>query len=183
MPTPTAIRRLLAATVLAFVVAADAGAEPPTGSAGAELALAICRAARELSAEARRPRLTEGLALAVRATEEAPGDPVAWFAAFCNRGKVLQSMGIGFSTLGELRRLRREIDTALGLAPEWAEAVAAKGAMLVALPRLLGGDVDDGRRLLRRALALDPTNVEAAVLLGQLDRGAGAMALAIARLG
>ena len=77
---------------------------------------------------------------------------------FCNLGKRLEMKrrdeGL-FATLGELGRVRKEIDTALALAPDYPAALAAKGEMLVELPRLFGGDLQEGERLLRRAVALD----------------------------
>lgn len=146
-------------------------------------ALAICRSVRALPEGQRLARLDEGLALAERAAVDDPNDAVAHFAAFCNRGKRLQIAGIGFRTLGEVRRLRRDIDSTLALAPDWPDALAGKGAMLVALPRIFGGDVVEGEHLLRRALALDPGNIEARIILGELETDAGVAAPAIAKLG
>ena len=111
-----------------------------------------------------------------------PTSALAHFAAFCNRGKRLQINGFSFSALGEVRRLRQEIDRAIELAPDWPEALAGKGAMLVALPRLLGGDVEEGERLLRRALTLDPSNVEASIILRELENDACAAGPMVAQL-
>ena len=112
-----------------------------------------------------------------------PSSALAHFAAFCNRGKRLQMAGFSFGAFGEVRRLRREIDRALVLAPDWPEALAGKGALLVALPRLLGGDVEEGERLLKRALTLDPTNVEARIILQELESDACAAGTMIAQVG
>ena len=152
-------------------------------TAVAREALAICRGVGALSLEERVARLDEGLGLAERAALDDPSSALAQFAAFCNRGKRLQLVGFSFGALAEIRRLRYEIDRTLELAPDWPEALAGKGAMLVALPRLLGGDVAEGERLLRRALTLDPTNVEARTILDELQNDACAAGPMVARVG
>jgi len=153
--------------MLLLLIAAAAGAQE--ASDGAFEALRICRAAGALSSHEHAVQLERGLALAQRAVSANPDDPVAHFAAFCNRGRRVQMDGLRPQVLGEVRRARRDIDRALALAPDWPEALAAKGALLLALPRLLGGDRDEGLRLLERAVALDPSNPEARVILRQAD--------------
>ena len=166
--------------VLASVAGAQQEEEP---TAVARAALAMCRSANTMAGEERLARLDEGLVLAESAMLADPSSALAHFAAFCNRGKRLQVTGFSFGAFGEVRRLRREIDRALVLAPDWPEALAGKGAMLVALPRLLGGDVEEGERLLKRALALDPTNVEARIILRELENDACAAGPMIAQVG
>ena len=164
------------------MLASAAGAqEEPIAVARA--ALAMCRSVGTLAPEDRLARLDEGLVLAEAAMHDDPTSALAHFAAFCNRGKRLQLTGFSFGAFGEVRRLRHEIDRALELAPDWSEALAGKGAMLVALPRLLGGDAEEGERLLRRALTLDPTNVEAHIILRELENDARAAGPMIARVG
>jgi len=166
--------------VLASVAGAQQEEEP---TAVARAALAMCRSVDALPPEQRIPRLDAGLVLAETAMRDDPTSALAHFAAFCNRGKRLQLAGFSFGAFGEVRRLRREIDRALELAPGWSEALAGKGAMLVALPRLLGGDVEEGERLLRRALTLDPTNVEARIILKELESDACAAGPMVAQVG
>jgi hypothetical protein len=65
--------------------------------------------------------------------------------------------GCSFSSLlKDVARIRREIDDTLVLAPTYAAALAAKGQMLTELPHYLGGDIEEGRRLLRLAVTLAP---------------------------
>jgi hypothetical protein len=175
------VRGVLAAMLVGLLVPV-AGAEEPSAVLARE-ALAVCRGVGTLPLEERPARLDEGLELAEHAVAEDEGSALAHFAAFCNRGKRLQLAGFSFAAFGEIRRLRREIDRALELAPDWPEALAGKGAMLVALPRLLGGDVLEGERLLRRALVLDPTNVEARTILDELRNDACAAGVTIAQVG
>jgi hypothetical protein len=161
----------LLATTLLLAVAATAIAEPvPAGDA--REALARCYDADRLPANVRREALERGLVIADRAIAGDPDDPAAHFAAFCLLGKRVELDGISFRLLGDVRRVRRHIDRALALAPDWPAALAGKGAMLLSLPRLLGGDADEGERLLRRAIALDPDSTDARDTLARLLPGA-----------
>jgi len=45
--------------------------------------------------------------------------------------------------------------------------------MLVELPRLLGGDAQEGERLLRRAVALDPDDTRMRLMLANVAQAAG----------
>lgn len=159
-------RRLVAAATL-VLLASFAGAQEQEETAVARQALAMCRATDRLADAEKPAHLDAGLALALAAIAARPDDPVAHFAAFCNRAKRVERAGVGFGTLGEVRAVRRHIERALELDPEWSDALAAKGAFLVRLPRILGGDRVEGERLLRRALALDPSNDEVRGLLGE----------------
>jgi hypothetical protein len=105
--------------------------------------------------------LARGLERAEEAVRTDPEDAAAHLAVFCNLGKRLQVMPRGsglFAALAALGRARKEIDTALTLVPDYSAALAAKGQMLLELPRLLGGDAREGERLLRRAAEIDPDN-------------------------
>ena len=175
------IRGLLAALIVALLVPASHAEESVTETV--REALAICRSVGTLPVEERVARLDEGLAMAERAALDDPTNALAHYASFCNRGKRLQILGFTFGALGEIRRLRREIDRTLELAPDWPDALAGKGAMLIALPRLLGGDAVEGERLLRRALEIDPDNVEARTILEELEQDASAAGLRIAKVG
>src|SRR5262249_4144668 len=86
--------------------------------------------------------------------------------------------------LGAIGRLRRELDVVLALAPDDTDALVAKGALLLALPWFLGGDVRQGEELLRTALVKDPANVAARGYLAEAlrSRGAGDEARALESL-
>src|SRR5207245_9130990 len=83
-------------------------------------------------------------------------DPKAHLAVFCNLGNDVSLRGLAVTSLFAVRRLRREIDRTLELAPDYADALVGKGEFLGELPRLLGGDAEEGERLLGDALRLDP---------------------------
>ena len=149
--------RIRAATFVLLVTGSAATAGPGIppgalpGSARAAAALERCAAADHAHGTARADLLQQALALA---GEDA--DARAHFAVFCALGKQMRDAGLSVFNLGKLRRVRREIDRALELAPDSADALVGKGALLRAMPRLLGGDLREAERLLRRALDVDP---------------------------
>jgi hypothetical protein len=159
-------RQLAAAIVLcAATVRAD---EPASVAAAVREALACCEAADDVPVAERMDVLARGLRRAEDAVELDPGDAAAHFAMFCNLGKRMQmrrqTMGVA-AMLVDLARARREIDTALDLSPSYPDALAAKGQMLIELPRVLGGDRVDGERLLRIAVGLVPDDARMRVML------------------
>jgi hypothetical protein len=161
--------RVAAALVLCAAVAR--GAQPEPVAPVTREALALCEEADHVSVAERVAVLERGLARAEDAVRADARDAAAHFAVFCNLGKRLEmkrrSAGL-FAALGELGRLQKEIDTALALAPDYPAALAAKGEMLVELPRLLGGDPQEGERLLRRAVTLDPDDPRTRLMLANI---------------
>lgn len=148
-----------------IVLAAPAAAEPDGAPGPGDAAFAACRATDPLPPDARLAALEQVRTQAEIALAAMPDDPAAHLAVFCAIGRRRQLIGLGIPALGEVRRMRRLIDRALALAPDSAEALAAKGGFLCALPRLLGGDRREGVRLLRRAVVLDPANADARRML------------------
>jgi hypothetical protein len=141
--------------VLLVGVAVTAWAADPPGTDASRAALAECESAGAASGGARTERLRLSLEHADAAIAADERDALAHFAAFCALGGLLKEDGIGLAAPGRMRRLRREVDRTLELAPDFPDALAGKGALLCHLPRLLGGDAAAGERLLRRALELD----------------------------
>jgi hypothetical protein len=143
--------------VFSIGLAAYARADTLPGSSRAHEALALCDAAtRETDRQVSLTLLDRGLATAESAIGEDDADAAAHFAVFCNLGRQLQLRSIGLLTFFDVRRLRREIDRTLELAPHSPGVLTAKGVMLLRLPRLLGGDTSEGERLIRRALEVAP---------------------------
>ena len=179
------IRRLLAvclvvgatAALALAVLGAGALAADPPGSRRANKALALCEREAD-SVEERRALLARGLTLAEEAVAADDGDAKAHFAVVCNLGKEMELRGVSAANLISLRRLRREIDRTLALAPDYADALLAKGALLSGLPRLLGGDREEGERFMRAALAVDPDYLGAHLALAKAlaERGDREMA-------
>src|SRR5262245_38817655 len=116
---------------------------------------------------------SRGKDLAEQAIRQDDGSPDAHFALFANWGRWLQTDG-WFKNAVHLAALRRELDRALELDPNYADALAAKGGLYNQLPRFLGGDGVKAEALLVRAIELDPAAVGARLELADrylaLDR-------------
>lgn len=114
------------------------------------------------------------LSLYKRASEEAeaalgrnPNSAGANFVYFAATGRILLADG-ATKNLFTLRNLDKQyLDKALALDPHYANALAAKGGVLLDLPSLLGGDAREGLRLLRRANELNPGGVGTRVSLAK----------------
>jgi hypothetical protein len=158
---------LLISLVLAaaprLAVAAD-----PEAERLAEAAVALCGRADRLPDDERPAMLRRGLKLAERARARDDTVARAHFAVFCTLGKLVDSEGIGWHTLGSVRRVRAAIDRAVALAPADVDALVGKGALLLRLPRLLGGDEREAEACLRRALQIDPWHASGRRYLAQL---------------
>jgi Flp pilus assembly protein TadD len=98
-------------------------------------------------------------------------------------GEQARLSGVSLTSLFGARRMRREVDRTLALAPDFADALLGKGALLSELPRLLGGDPAEGERLVRRALAVDPDYFGARMRLARILAGQGRRAEARAEAG
>jgi hypothetical protein len=85
----------------------------------------------------------------------------------------MENGGAGIGQLVGLFRLRRALDKTLDLAPDDADTLTAKGALLVRLPKLLGGDPGEAAVLLRRALVAEPENGTAKCYLAAAERARG----------
>jgi hypothetical protein len=156
-------------------VALVARAADPPGSAKANEALAVCeQAGRATDTAGKRRLLARGLALAEAAVAADETDAKAHFAVFCNLGKDLRTRGIGVTSVVGVRRLRREIDRTVELAPDYADALVGKGSLLIDLPGVMGGDDAEGEKLIRAALRIDPDFVEARLALARALAARGA---------
>lgn len=90
----------------------------------------------------------------------------AHYALFCALGRLTELRGpIGRALM--LPRVRRELERTLALDPQHSEALAAKGEMLLRLPRWLGGNLKAAETYLRRSLVYDPTYWRAHILLAR----------------
>jgi tetratricopeptide (TPR) repeat protein len=171
-------RARTAAAAVAFVVslAQSTGAstpEPPAKTS-AERALEICDAAGNPPTAEARAELERGLSVAEEAVDADGRDPKAHLAVFCNLAKLTYLNGFSLRSLLAVWRLRREIDTALEIDPDYSDALLAKGSFLLNLPGFLGGDPNEAERLLRRAVELDPDWALARLYLAEALAAVGA---------
>jgi tetratricopeptide (TPR) repeat protein len=151
-------------------MAATAWAAPPSRATDATEAMRFCGAVGDAPAAQQAEIAAQGLAAAERAVLADPDDATAHLAVFCNLGKQMRLSANPFGNLLRLRRLRREVDTALGLDPENADALVGKGLLLTRLPGFLGGDREEAEALLRHGLARDPDHVDGRMALAELLR-------------
>jgi tetratricopeptide (TPR) repeat protein len=161
--------RLRLGIFLALVLGGSAAADTK-----AEQAVALCAKVEGASIEERADLLKRGLARADEAVAENDTDPVAHYAVFCNLGRQMEFERVSASTITAVRRIRKEVDRALELKPDYAEALMGKGSLLCNMPRLIGGDAKEGERLLRKALELEPNNVDGHLQLAKALLGRGA---------
>ncbi len=97
----------------------------------------------------------------------------AHFVLFCNMGELMRLDGESITSVFSLRRLMAELDRTIELEPHHSDALAAKGTLLVRLPRLLGGDAAKGEELLRQVLQLDPNAFSSRLTLAKTCEARG----------
>jgi tetratricopeptide (TPR) repeat protein len=106
----------------------------------------------------RRAAYAKAFEHAQRAVALMPDSAEAHFLVFGSEGRLAQMDGLATATL-KLAALNRQLDEVLRLDPNHANALAARGGMLMKLPRLLGGDSQKGLEYLERAVSLDDESV------------------------
>jgi tetratricopeptide (TPR) repeat protein len=136
-------------------------------------AFALCQQGTSAPAPQAAWLLARGLEAAEAAVAADETDAHAHLAVVCNLGRQLERARVSFRSFGAVGRLKREVDRAVELAPEDPDALAAKGGLLLRLPRLLGGDVDEAERLLGRAVTIAPEHATAWYYLARLREGRG----------
>lgn len=109
----------------------------------------------------------QGQGLGERAVAADEGSADAHFALFCNLGELLRIDGESLTSLFGLRRMLKEIDRTLEIDPTHIGALSAKGTLLVRLPSVLGGDSEQGERLLQQVIKRAPEAVNARLALAR----------------
>ncbi|GMV51776.1 MAG: hypothetical protein AMXMBFR67_33190 [Nitrospira sp.] len=109
-----------------------------------------------------------GQAYGEQAMEANETSAQAHFALFCNLGEQMridgeQSIGSVFG----FRRMMKELNRTLELAPDHLDALSAKGTFLIRLPSLLGGDKEKGEQILRHVIDREPAAVNARLSLAK----------------
>lgn len=140
---------------------APAAAASPGEEGKRELALAkqsIDEGERASDDAGRRTAYEAAKRHADRAVELMPESADARFLQFGADGRIAQLGGIAVAAL-QLVKLNKQLDEVLRLDPNHANALAARGGMLMKLPRLFGGNTSKGVEYLERAVALDDTAV------------------------
>jgi len=114
----------------------------------------------------------EGLELANRAVDLDDDNADAHFAIFGNKGRILLLQGVTANPVS-LLQVNRDLERALELNPNHADALAAKGGLYRQLPWVLGGSLSVAETCLTKAIALDPDAVSARIELAATYRDMG----------
>jgi Tfp pilus assembly protein PilF len=114
----------------------------------------------------------EGLELANRAVNLDDDNADAHFAIFGNKGRILLLEGVTANPVS-LLQVNRDLERALELNPNHADALAAKGGLYRQLPWLLGGSLSVAETCLTKAIQLDPDAVSARIELAATYRDMG----------
>jgi len=110
----------------------------------------------------------KGQALAEQAVALDDRSADAHFALFCNLGELMRIDGeLSITSVMGFRRMTKELDRTLELAPDHLDALSAKGAFLLRLPSMLGGDREKGEKLLLYVLLKSPQSVNARLSLAK----------------
>jgi predicted Zn-dependent protease len=105
-------------------------------------------------------------ALAAEALKADSNLAKAHFLYFAAQGRILLEQGKVRNAFA-LKRLRKHLDRSLQLDPDYPDALAAKGAVLMELPPALGGDKTEGEQLLRLAVRESPVGPITRLLLAK----------------
>lgn len=148
-------------------------------------ALAECHQGRVAQArEVRLAHFERGLELAQRAVALDDHWADAHFAVFCTLGEKMRLDGELLASLFGFNKMMTALDRTLELDPDHLDALSCKGTVLIRLPRLFGGDRDQGEDLLRRVIQRAPDQaVNARLVLARsyADRGSHDEAVSLAR--
>lgn len=175
--------RGLVAALLLFAPAVPAWADQ-SPEAMATQAIAECKAGQAASDRASKvAHFTRGQELAEKAIALDDELVDAHYGRFCNLGESLRVDGEKITSVFKLKDLMNELDKTLALDPNHVEALATKGALLVQLPRLFGGDAPKGEQMLRKVVRLDDNAVNSRIVLARAckDRGDKAEGVAYAQ--
>jgi hypothetical protein len=114
----------------------------------------------------------QGLELAHRAVALDDENADAHFAVFGNKGRILLLEGTVPNPVS-LLQVNRDLERALELNPNHADALTAKGGLYRQLPWVLGGSLSVAETCLTKAIALDPEAVSARIELAETYRAMG----------
>ena len=114
----------------------------------------------------------KGLELASRAVALDEENADAHFAVFGNKGRILLLEGVGANPIS-LLQVNGDLERALELNPNHADALTAKGGLYRQLPWVLGGSLSVAETCLTKAIALDPEAVSARIELAETYRDMG----------
>jgi tetratricopeptide (TPR) repeat protein len=145
----------------------------------------ICQVHGTLLGEAEKARKSalweKGIEYGRRAVEVNPDGKEGHFYYMANLGALARLQG-ALSSVWKFRKIKREMDRALKLDPEFPPALVARAQYLTEMPGIFGGDDQEAMRLYQHALESDPGYVIAYYYMAELDTRKGRYEEAIAKL-
>lgn len=165
------MKRMGAAAILGAaisIIAQQASAGTPVQRLTAD-AMHECDLGRQAQDRAARvEHFARGQAFGEQAVEAEESSAAAHFALFCNLGEQMRIDGEqSIASILGFRRMMKELNRTLELAPDHLDALSARGTFLVRLPALLGGDKEKGELLLRQVIDREPAAVNARLSLAK----------------
>jgi tetratricopeptide (TPR) repeat protein len=139
----------------------------------ADQSLELLRRGEDAPSDEERMKLyKQGLDLATRAVELDEENADAHFGIFGNKGRILLLEGVGANPVSVVT-VNHDLDRALELNPDHADALTAKGGLYRQLPWVLGGSLTVAEECLTKAIRLDPEAVSARIELAATYRDMG----------
>lgn len=139
----------------------------------ADQSLELLRRGEDAPSDEQRLQLyKQGLDLATRAVELDEANADAHFGIFGNKGRILLLEGVGANPVSVVT-VNHDLDRALELNPDHADALTAKGGLYRQLPWVLGGSLTVAEECLTKAIRLDPEAVSARIELAATYRDMG----------
>lgn len=167
-------RGVLGVVVVVSALGGRARAEGASAPDLAHQALSECEQGRKATTrDDREAHFHRGQRLAEQAVAADDNNASAHFSLFCNMGELMRIDGESISSIFQLRRLMGELDRTLAIDPGHTDALSSKGQLLVRLPRLLGGDVQQGEAMLRQVIQKDPNAVASRLALAKTCEARG----------
>ena len=110
---------------------------------------------RDNSSPVKWDRFKKGSEIAQKAIKVDPSNPDTYFYYVANEASLAKSKGI-IGSYFLVRRIKKGINKVLELDPNHTEGIAMKGAVLNSIPGIMGGNVKEAEKLIRKSLLLDP---------------------------
>jgi len=110
---------------------------------------------RDNSSPVKWDRFKKGSEIAQKAIKVDPSNPDTYFYYVANEASLAKSKGI-IGSYFLVKRIKKGINKVLELDPNHTEGIAMKGAVLNSIPGIMGGNVKEAEKLIRKSLLLDP---------------------------
>lgn len=175
----TSLALAAAVVLLAEARAAEVSAEKKTESVRLTAESLARFSAAEASENDWKAIYDEGIRLGEAAALSDPTSAEAHWAVFVNIGRRAKRSGVT-AQITIIGRLRELIEKTVELDPRHARGWEARGEMLIALPWLLGGSTEGGKKSLEEAARLAPNWAKPPLRLAKLHENEGETAQALA---